>query len=439
MIKRKFNRLVGLSFKDFNNYRESNQIIAQEARLIPLLKTGDEGALTSIFLCAIKLIKEYKDTIFREIKLSRNGKVYYFTEVTFKDIDEHSRIDGLIIIVSKGIIKEAAIFEMKNKNNAVNKDQIEKYIGLSKKIGVNRLITISNEFVSNPSQSPAKVKPPKNFFLFHFSWTYLITKGQLLLFKNDQTIQDDDQVGIMREVLYYLDNPVSGISGYHLMKPGWKETVDRISNRIPLKVSDACVREAVESWHQEEKDIALILSRQLGVFVKSSIRNKDSIKEDIRRVIKEQELFGSLSIKNSVSNIKIQIDFEVKNVAMSVQVIPPLNKGTKAKITWIRKQLEAAKKKNEQVFNDIEKDLLIEANIKHARNHIRIPVFKLDDLYIQINSKEIQAFNVVLMSKFKTSFGSNKNFIKAIEQMTLNYYAGIVQHLTNWNQPAPKL
>lgn len=440
MIKRKFSKLIGLSFEEFNAYRHTNQIIAQEARLIPLLKTGDEGALTSIFLSSIKLIKEYRDSIFKEIKLSRNGKAFYFTEVVFKDIDENARIDGLIIIVSKGIIKEAAIFEMKNKNKIIDKDQIEKYIGLSKKIGVDKLITISNEFVSNPSQSPAKVKPPKNFFLFHFSWTYIITKGQLLLFKNDQTIQDDDQVEIMREVLYYLDNKDSGINGYHLMKSGWKETVDRIANRIPLKVSDTCVQEAVESWHQEEKDIALILSRKLGVFVKSSARNnKDSIKEDIRRIIKQQELFGHLSIKNSVSDIKIRVDFEVKNVAMSVKVTPPLDKGTKAKISWIGRQLETAKKKNESVFNLITKDLLIEANIKHARNHIRIPISSLENLIDEVNGREIQTFNIVLMSKFNASFGSNKKFITTIEKMVLNYYAGIVQHLTNWNQPAPKL
>jgi len=439
MIKRKFNKLIGLSFEDFNNYIESKQIVAQEARLIPLLKTGDEGSLTSIFLSSLRLIKEYRDSIFRDIKLSRNGKAYYFTEVVFKDIDENSRIDGLIIIVSKGIIKEATIFEMKNKNNTIDRDQLEKYIGLSRKIGVDKMITISNEFVSNPSQSPAKIKVPKNFYLFHCSWSYLITKGQLLLFKNDYTIQDDDQVEIMREVLYYLDSPTSGVNGYHIMKPGWKETVDRIANRIPLKVSDACIHEAVESWHQEEKDIALILSRKLGVLVKSSVRNKDSVKEDIRRVIKEQELFGNLSIKNSVSDIKIRVDFEVKNVSMSVKVIPPLNKGTKAKITWIGKQLETVKKRNENVFNLIEKDLLIEANIKHARNHIRIPVFNLDELLDQINGREIQAFNIVLMSKFNASFGSNKKFIVLIEQMILNYYAGIVQNLTNWNQPAPKL
>jgi hypothetical protein len=439
MIKKKFTKLIGLSFEDFISYRKSGVIIAQDARLIPLLKTGDEAALTSIFLSAVRLIKEYRDSIFKELKISRGGTPHFFTEVVFKDVDERSRIDGLIIVVSKGVIKDATVFEMKNKNNSVDKDQVNQYIGLCKKLGVNSMATVSNEFVSDSSQSPVNAKPPKNFSLFHFSWTYLMTKGQLLLFKNEANIQDEDQVELMREVLHYFDNPASGVNGYHMMKPGWKETIEKINNRIPLKVSDTCVEEAVTSWHQEEKDMGLLLSRKLGVFVKSTSRSKESIKEDIRRIVKDQELHGNLSIKNSVSDIKLRVDFEVKTVSMFVKVMPPLDKGTKARITWIAKQLESAQNKNNDAFSAIENDLLIEANVKHAREHIRVPISNLDTLHEDVNGREIQAFNIVLLSKFGAGFGSNKKFIVLIEKMILGYYAGIVQYLTNWNRPAPKL
>ena len=439
MIQKKFTKIIGLKYEDFKAYQECAQVINQEARLIPTLKTGDEGALTSIFLSAIKLVKEYKDSIFKELKLSRVGNAYYLTEIVFPDIDNKCRIDGMIIIVSKGIIKDAAIFEMKNKNNSVDKEQVEKYIDLSRKVGITKMATISNEFVSDSSQSPVKAKSPKNFSLYHFSWTYLMTKAQLLLFKNEANIKDSDQIEIMKEVLHYFYNPVSGISGYHQMKKGWKETTEKITNRIPLRVSDQFIEEAVESWHEEEKDIALLLSRKLGTLVKSTNRNKDSIKKDIRKIITDQELHGNLSIKNSVSDIKIVVDFEVKTVSMSVKVIPPLNKGTVGRITWISKQLESAKRKSENAFSSIEKDILIEANIKHAREHIKISLSNFENLVQDSKGKEIQAFNIVLMSKFRTGFGSQKKFISLIEKMTFDYYAGIVQHLANWNQPAPKL
>jgi hypothetical protein len=124
---------------------------------------------------------------------------------------------------------------------------------------------------------------------------------------------------------------------------------------------------------------------------------------------------------------------------MSVKVIPPQDKGTRARITWITKQLENAKKRNEEVFNTISKDLLVEADIKRARQHIRVTLNDLESILEESNGREIQAFNIVLMSKFKAKFSSNKGFITEIESMVLEYYAGIVQYLTNWDRPAPKL
>jgi hypothetical protein len=439
MMKKSLKKLINLSIDDFYELHQLGQIQYQEARLIPLLKTGDEGALTSIFLSSLKLVKEFKDDIFKEIKLSRIGYSLYLTEVVFHDIDDASRIDGLILVVSKNTIKDAVVFEMKNKNNSLDKEQINRYIGLSKKIGIDKMVTISNEFVSDSSQSPVQIKPPKNFSLYHFSWTYLMTKGQLLLFKNDQNIEDEDQVEIMKEVLHYLEAPTSGVTGYHSMKPGWKTTIEKIGNRIPLKLSDPDLLEAVESWHEEEKDMALLLSRKLGVLVKSTNRDKDSIKSSSKKLINEGYLSGNLSIKNSVSDIKIGLDFEIKSVSMSVKVSPPMDKGTKARITWLYKQLDAAKRKNPTVFERIERDLIIEANVKHARQHTKVSWQELDTLFEEVNGKEIQAFNIVYVNKFGKAFSSNKKFIVTIENMILEYYAGIVQYLTNWNRPAPKL
>ena len=58
MIKKTLNKLVGLKKEEFDFFLNSNQIQVQPARLIPALKTGDEMALTSIFLSAIRLVKK---------------------------------------------------------------------------------------------------------------------------------------------------------------------------------------------------------------------------------------------------------------------------------------------------------------------------------------------------------------------------------------------
>lgn len=438
MIQKKLTKLVGLKKSDFDLFVKNGQIQLQPARLIPTLKTGDEMALTSIFLSTVKLVKEYRDGIFKSIKLNRSGKAFYYTEASFIDIN-NSRIDGLIIVVTKGVISDAAFFEMKNKNNGIDKKQIEDYLSISKTLKVNKLVTISNEFVADSTHSPIKIKPPKSISLYHFSWTYLLTKGRLLLFKNEQNIQDSDQIEIMTEALHYFESSVSGICGYVQMKAGWKELAESIRTQKTLKVSDAYIEEAILSWYEEEKDMALLMSRKLGVLVKSTPKNKDSIKKDIKKVIKENCLTGELLIKNAVANIKLMAEFERRLVSMSIKIIPPLDKGNKARITWIGKQLENCKTKNESSFKKLESDLLIEVDIKFAKANIIVKLSDLDQLYELIKDKEIQAFKIVVNRNFGANFASNKKFIVLIEQMILDYYEGIVQYISTWKRPTPKL
>ena len=152
MIK-KINKLVGLKKNEFDGYVDAGKISLSEARLIPILKTGDEMALTSIIMSSLRLVKEFKDQIFRETKLKRGGRAYYYTEVCFKDIDKESRIDGLILIVISGVIKDAAFLEVKNGKNDLNHEQIMKYYKLAQSLqNVPKIITISNEFVTESSQ-----------------------------------------------------------------------------------------------------------------------------------------------------------------------------------------------------------------------------------------------------------------------------------------------
>ena len=80
---KKLNKLIGLSLSDFENMikpsgkNEDPQIYVRSAALIPTSKVGDEMALTSIFLSSIRLIKEFRDVVFKEIKFPRSGKITF--------------------------------------------------------------------------------------------------------------------------------------------------------------------------------------------------------------------------------------------------------------------------------------------------------------------------------------------------------------------------
>ena len=101
MIHSKVTRIVGLKEAIFKDLITKNQILCSEVRLLPALKTGDEGALTSIFLSALRLVKEFRHSVFKDIKMPRSGRFYYLREVSVPELSK-CIVDGLIVCIKSG-------------------------------------------------------------------------------------------------------------------------------------------------------------------------------------------------------------------------------------------------------------------------------------------------------------------------------------------------
>ena len=431
----KITKLVGLKKIDFDQFVKDGKITISKTRLIPLLKTGDEMALTSILLSAIRLIKEFKDSVFKELKLKRSGKAYYYSEVVFHDIDTTSRLDGMILVVVSGKIEDAIFIEVKNDKAKIEEEQILKYYKLAQSLNnVPKILTISNEFVFDSSHSPITIKnQSKKISLYHFSWTYIKTIAQLLLFDNENNIDDEDQINIMKEVMHYFNDERSGVNGFRLMSKGWKAVSEKIKSQQPLNDKNEII-EAITSWHQEENDMSLMLSRKLGVLVKSNIENpKSKLNRDIKRLKDKQFLSTSLRIKGAVSDLKVIVDFRRRTISMSVRVIPPLDKGTISRISSIKKQLSKCKD------SSLLENLYIDADIKFSSKSIKYNYTNIDQFYEHDNIKNLNiiAFDIELIKTVKID--STKIFVAEIEKMLLNYYNLIVQDLKSWKKSAPKL
>ncbi|MGY8951710.1 MAG: hypothetical protein ACKVJW_07985 [Flavobacteriales bacterium] len=431
----KITKLVGLKKIDFDQFVKDGKITISKTRLIPLLKTGDEMALTSILLSAIRLIKEFKDSVFKELKLKRSGKAYYYSEVVFHDIDTTSRLDGMILVVVSGKIEDAIFIEVKNDKAKIEEEQILKYYKLAQLLNnVPKILTISNEFVFDSSHSPITIKnQSKKISLYHFSWTYIKTIAQLLLFDNENNIDDEDQINIMKEVMHYFNDERSGVNGFRLMSKGWKAVSEKIKSQQPLNDKNEII-EAITSWHQEENDMSLMLSRKLGVLVKSNIENpKSKLNRDIKRLKDKQFLSTSLRIKGAVSDLKVIVDFRRRTISMSVRVIPPLDKGTISRISSIKKQLSKCKD------SSLLENLYIDADIKFSSKSIKYNYTNIDQFYEHDNIKNLNiiAFDIELIKTVKID--STKIFVAEIEKMLLNYYNLIVQDLKSWKKSAPKL
>ncbi len=443
-MEKKMTKVVGISKAEFDEFIKSGAIHLSQARLIPTYKPGDEMALTSVILSGIRLIKEFRKIILSEANIISSGQIYVYTEAGFSRHKEFGRADGLLIVVKGGTIKDAALFEIKNGNDELSIEQLERYQLMAREYSIPKLITVSNQFVSEPSQCPVGVKNYKNVEKYHFSWSYLLTIAHVLLFKNDNNISDEDQVEIMKEIVSYLEDKKSGVLGFHQMKAGWKDVTEKIITGATLKAEDNNVCDAVISWQQEEKDMALILSRSLGVIVESGEKKyRGNLaarwSDDKNSLLNEKMLVSTLRVKDAISDIRITGLLEKKAVEMLVSLKAPQDKTTRGRLSWMRKQFEHCKKKNEKTFESIRNNLFIDVRVKNSRSLVRMSINKFDDLIEDVKDREIVEFNILYIIDFGRNFSSPKKFVDRVENMLLDFYSGVVQYLWKWEPSAPKM
>ena len=436
--------IIGLSLADFKSLvNKGQELHLQPARLIPFHKPGDEMALSSIILSALRLVKEFRKNVFQVINLSRTGTIYIFNEVEFLFFDK-KRIDGLLLVVRGKKIVDAVLIEVKNKNNEIVEKQIANYVNIAKAYKIPKLLTISNQFVSFPTQSPVSVKTPKAVSLYHLSWSYLLTIAHILLFENENNIADQDQVEIMKEVVEYFESKISGIIGFTQMKPGWSDIVRKTNAGISLLMNDNSIDETVSSWLQEERDMALMLSRNLGLLVESGQKKyKDNLKARIecekRELISNKYLESNLQIEGAASDITVRSIFDRRNIEMSVALLPPQDRKARAQITWLKNQIKVCERKNPELFRNLKNNIFIDINIKYIQDPIRCNLEELADVHEQLMYKEIRSFNILLLKNLGRNFESRKGFVVIIEGMLIDFYRCIVQHIKKWHKPVPQI
>ena len=79
-MSKKPTKLIGLSVSAFESLLSiDKELNVQPARLIPFYKPGDEMALASIFLSALRLVKDFRNQIFKTIGLSRSNHILVYT------------------------------------------------------------------------------------------------------------------------------------------------------------------------------------------------------------------------------------------------------------------------------------------------------------------------------------------------------------------------
>jgi hypothetical protein len=269
--------------------------------------------------------------------------------------------------------------------------------------------------------------------------------ASLLLFQNGDNIEDEDQVNILNEVMHYLESDTNGLKGFSQMKKGWSNVVAAIKTGVKPETYD--LEDAVQSWLEEQTDMAHLLSSELGVPVSTSSSKKDGslvkkLNSEISSLKKTNQLKFQLLIKDVVSDIDVVADFRNETIEMSIDLDAPSedSKRNRARLTWLNNQLKKAQERESVAFNKLSDDIFIDISVKFGRQPIR---YKLSDFHLAwedlVNEKDITTFNIIAINDLGVKFKSNKRFVELIEQMMFDYYQGLVQNLKSYTRPAPRI
>jgi len=411
-------------------YNAPEELENKKARLFPSGNTDNEIATISIFLASLSAVKEYREELFNDLGITklraRNAALHVFTEL---DNDLGDRPDGLIVITSgmhKPIIEWAGFVEAKIKDNPIEEEQIEKYADFAKEIGVKDIITVSNQLVTNPCESPIKIKK-RSFNLCHWSWTYLKVTGTRLV-RNKQ-VKDEDHVYILKELRRYLDAHKK-VSNYVNMGKEWKESVNKIhSYSTDQRIEPELLNNIVSSIQQEEKDISLQLTDRTDFHVE--VITKGNRAEEIEKMLQKAKIVTTnfMLNKDKKKNFSMEIDFIRQKVKFHTNVV--ITKGkAQAQTTSLITMLE-----------DIGASTHVLVNAFYLRNKCKNNDVALSDLIDERKNgdqysileksygDEIKVFELKTEDLFGKDFRSVKNFIVKIENSAYRFISQVMANI----------
>jgi hypothetical protein len=193
----------------------------QQARLIPTSGINgtqeQERRATSALLAVMSAVKEYGRTLTKGLG-AHAGDIESFIEVEF-DLDGHKVIPDGLIRVTRGSRVWTALVEVKTGRNELRTDQLENYLEVARRYGLQALFTISNQTPVAAGVHPTKVdkRKLKHVDLHHHTWSEILARA--VLEKEHREVADPDQAYILGELIRYLEHPRSGALEFEDMGP----------------------------------------------------------------------------------------------------------------------------------------------------------------------------------------------------------------------------
>lgn len=414
----------------------------EDARFIPVAKDSNtEARLLSPVLAAMVMVPEFARTMLNPIgaRVGKTTTVRALTEIVFASDDAQptNRPDGLILLKT-GKREYRLLVEAKAKGTALEKQQVETYLELARDNKVDAVLTISNEFSANATHSPLTVRPTllRKVELFHFSWSLILTNVDLMLER--ECIGDEDRILIMHELRRYLSHHSTGVSGFSQMNKSWREIVKAFSSDTPPPKSDLRLMETIAAWHQEQKDLCLILSRHIGRHVSLKLPPKSRVdahilqRDTLNHLLDSNCLLCELDVPDAPSTIAVRASLARKTISIAIKLKAPTDrKSARARSNWLMRQLNNV--------SDPRIQLLLHYPGKKSVQPFEIVALRENLGRVEDDSKIApNYFEVRLHDSLGSEFSGSRKFIDRLEVNLLEFYAQAVAGVKPWTPSAPK-
>lgn len=413
----------------------------EKARLFPIVaETSKEKRIVSTFLAVLPQVPDLASALFASAgqRIGKRTKIETYTEVVLQNGGAgNDRPDGFVRVKS-GSKEWTALIEAKIGKAEIQEEQVSKYIELAKANGIDAVITLSNQFVARADHPPLKL--PKSLLkktsLFHWPWMWVLTKCQLL--ELEDAVSDEEQKFLLSEFIRFLEHSSTGVEGFNHMGKSWREIVRDVGAGASLKKSSQEVEDVVAAWIEEQRDLCLLMSRNIGKTVKLKMERKYNddpvgrLKAEIGRFVDEKSFRAALQVPDTAADLEIEADLLRKCVVSSMKLKAPADKkSTKARVNWLLRML---KEDEPRIFVRAlwpSRAAPTQASLAELRE-------SPDIIQTENNSLVPHAFEVMLIEDLGGRFAGSRTFIEDVERIVPQFYDLVGQYLRAWQPPPPK-
>ena len=420
----------------------------RRARLIPTIADSrKEERLVSVLLATLSVVPPFAKQLLEQcgVRVGKTSKLSSYTEVKFSPSGENNtrkdedRPDGLLIL-STGKSQWKTLVEAKIDNVEIDKDQVERYANIAKAYGIDAVITFSNQLTPLPTHIPYSISSKvlkKHVDFFHMSWVNVRTQASML---EDNDELSSEQAYILKEMVHYFEHPKSGVKRFEQMNREWQPLVDGIISEKKFSKSSPEIENTISSWHQEERDICLLLSRGIKKHVDIVLPSKYKKNSELRfreacdSLVASLKLRSRFRVPDAASDIEVTANLKGRTISCSMKLKAPGDKKqARASINWLLKQLRSTEDKNVSI--------LAMWPGKTPPSDKPLSEVRANPKCLEVSRTGVTptSFEVRMTKDLLGRFSKPRKFIEDLEGFVPEFYEQIGEHLRRWIPSPPPI